>query len=141
LPSAPSPAYNPTELKTPLNQLPSKTFGHTHARAGVACRRLKTHPQGELMANRTNKQGVKKGAAKKAAKTAAGKSAAKKSAAKRSAPPRVLKEPESPMPAQHVEKPGLEAELELKPRYEAPHYKGSGKLLDRAALVTGATAG
>ncbi|HVF45266.1 MAG TPA: SDR family oxidoreductase [Pyrinomonadaceae bacterium] len=93
------------------------------------------------MANRTNKQGVKKGAAKKAAKTAAGKSAAKKSAAKRSAPPRVLKEPESPMPAQHVEKPGLEAELELKPRYEAPHYKGSGKLLDRAALVTGGDSG
>jgi len=99
------------------------------------------------MANRTNKQGAKKsakksGAAKKSSKSVSGKSAAKKSAAKRSAaPPRVLKEPESPMPAQHVEKPGLEAELELKPRYEAPHYKGSGKLQDRVALVTGGDSG
>src|SRR5215212_9049302 len=88
------------------------------------------------MANRTNKQGAKKGAAKKSTK----KSVAK-SAAKRSAPPRVLKEPESPMPAQHIEKPGIEAELELKPRYEAPHYKGSGKLQGRVALVTGGDSG
>jgi NAD(P)-dependent dehydrogenase (short-subunit alcohol dehydrogenase family) len=92
------------------------------------------------MANRTNKQGAKRGAAKKAAKSAAKKST-KKSAAKRSAPPRVLKEPELPMPAQHVEKPGIEAELELKPRYEAPHYKGSGKLEGRAALITGGDSG
>jgi NAD(P)-dependent dehydrogenase (short-subunit alcohol dehydrogenase family) len=98
------------------------------------------------MANRTNKQGAKKGAPKKAAKSAAKKSAPKKSASrksasKRSAPPRVLKEPESPMPAQHIEKPGIEAELELKPRYEAPHYKGSGKLQGRAALITGGDSG
>jgi NAD(P)-dependent dehydrogenase (short-subunit alcohol dehydrogenase family) len=106
------------------------------------------------MAKKTNKQGAKKGgsksakksgASKKAAKSEAsksgGKSATKKSAAKRSAPPRVLKEPESPMPAQHIEKQGLEAELELKPRYEAPHYKGSGKLRDRAALITGGDSG
>ena len=45
------------------------------------------------------------------------------------------------MPAQHVEKPGLEAELELKPRYEAPHYKGAGKLEGRAALITGGDSG
>ena len=102
------------------------------------------------MATKANKQGAKKGgsksAAKKSAKAAASKSTAKaaaeKLAALRSAPPpRVLREPESPMPAQHIEKPGLEAELKLKPRYEAPHYKGSGKLLDRAALVTGGDSG
>jgi NAD(P)-dependent dehydrogenase (short-subunit alcohol dehydrogenase family) len=97
------------------------------------------------MAKKTNKQGANKGASKKSAKSAAsktgGKSAAKKSAAKKAAPPRVLKEPESPMPAQHIEKPGLEAELELKPRYEAPHYKGSGKLEGRAALITGGDSG
>jgi NAD(P)-dependent dehydrogenase (short-subunit alcohol dehydrogenase family) len=92
------------------------------------------------MANRTNKQGAKKGA-KAASKKSTKKAAPKKSAAKRSAPPRVLKEPESPMPAQHIEKPGIEAELELKPRYEAPHYKGSGKLEGRAALITGGDSG
>ena len=108
------------------------------------------------MANKGSKQGAEKGGAKSGkkggaanraaksagAKSAAGKSAAKKSAAKRGAPPpRVLREPESPMPAQHVEKPGLEAELELKPRYEAPHYRGAGKLEGRAALITGGDSG
>jgi NAD(P)-dependent dehydrogenase (short-subunit alcohol dehydrogenase family) len=45
------------------------------------------------------------------------------------------------MPAQHVEKPGIEAELELKPRYEAPHYRGSSKLNNKAALITGGDSG
>jgi NAD(P)-dependent dehydrogenase (short-subunit alcohol dehydrogenase family) len=95
------------------------------------------------MATKSNKQGVKKGAAKSGKKSApAKKGAAKKAAAKRGAnPPRVLREPESPMPAQHIEKPGLEAELELKPRYEAPHYRGAGKLEGRAALITGGDSG
>ena len=105
------------------------------------------------MATKANKQGAKKSgtnagkkaaAVKKAAKPPAKSSAkqsAAKSGAKRSAPPRVLQEPESPMPAQHVEKPGIEAELDLKPRYEAPHYRGSGKLQDRVALITGGDSG
>jgi NAD(P)-dependent dehydrogenase (short-subunit alcohol dehydrogenase family) len=102
------------------------------------------------MATKSNKQGAKKGGAKSAkkgaAKKSAGKSAAESAAEKLAAlrgtpPPRVLEEPESPMPAQHIEKPGIEAELKLKPRYEAPHYKGSGKLQDRAALITGGDSG
>src|SRR5215210_1364022 len=102
------------------------------------------------MATKSNKQGAKKGGAKSAKKGAAKKSAGKASAQsaaeklaalRGSAPPRVLEEPESPMPAQHLAKPGIEAELRLKPRYEAPHYKGSGKLKDRAALITGGDSG
>ena len=49
--------------------------------------------------------------------------------------------PEPPLPSQHLEKPGQEADLELKPMYDAPHYKGSEKLLDKVALVTGADSG
>ncbi|MEA2979344.1 MAG: hypothetical protein QOF09_1167 [Alphaproteobacteria bacterium] len=49
--------------------------------------------------------------------------------------------PVPPLPAQHLKKPGLEAELELKPMYDAPHYKGSEKLLDMAALITGGDSG
>jgi NAD(P)-dependent dehydrogenase (short-subunit alcohol dehydrogenase family) len=111
-----------------------------------------------MATKKASKQGAKKGgAAKKSAKAAASKSAdrsasksageaaSKKSAAKKSAakgaPPRVLEQPEAPMPEQHIEKPGLESELELKPRYEAPHYKGSGKLHDRVALITGGDSG
>ncbi|CAA9330792.1 MAG: 3-oxoacyl-[acyl-carrier protein] reductase [uncultured Gemmatimonadetes bacterium] len=49
--------------------------------------------------------------------------------------------PENPMPAQHLAKPGLEAEMEVKPRYAAPDYKGSEKLKDRVAIVTGGDSG
>lgn len=49
--------------------------------------------------------------------------------------------PAPPFPKQHLEKPGRESELELRPMYEAPDYKGSDKLLDMAALITGADSG
>jgi NAD(P)-dependent dehydrogenase (short-subunit alcohol dehydrogenase family) len=49
--------------------------------------------------------------------------------------------PEPPLPEQHLEKPGEEADLELPPIFEAPYYKGSGKLLDKVALVTGGDSG
>jgi NAD(P)-dependent dehydrogenase (short-subunit alcohol dehydrogenase family) len=45
------------------------------------------------------------------------------------------------MPAQHLDKPGNEHELELQPRFEAPDYRGSGKLEGKAAIVTGADSG
>jgi hypothetical protein len=45
------------------------------------------------------------------------------------------------MPAQHIEKPGTEAELELRPRYQAPDYKGSNKLKDKVVLITGGDSG
>jgi NAD(P)-dependent dehydrogenase (short-subunit alcohol dehydrogenase family) len=49
--------------------------------------------------------------------------------------------PEPPFPKQHQAKPGLERELDPKPMYEAPHYKGSGKLEGKIALVTGGDSG
>lgn len=45
------------------------------------------------------------------------------------------------MPAQHLAKPGLESELKLAPRFEAPAYRGSGKLEGMVAIVTGADSG
>src|SRR3954452_15671361 len=51
------------------------------------------------------------------------------------------KEPKPPFPKQHQEKPGIEAEIEPRPHYKAPLYKGSEKLLDRAAIVTGGDSG
>jgi NAD(P)-dependent dehydrogenase (short-subunit alcohol dehydrogenase family) len=44
-------------------------------------------------------------------------------------------------PKQHLKKPGMEAELELAPMYEAPDYKGSGKLEGMVALITGGDSG
>ena len=49
--------------------------------------------------------------------------------------------PKPPFPEQHQEKPGIEAELEPRPRYEAPHYKAAGKLQGKVALVTGGDSG
>ncbi|MES3003475.1 MAG: SDR family NAD(P)-dependent oxidoreductase, partial [Pseudomonadota bacterium] len=50
-------------------------------------------------------------------------------------------QPEPPLPAQHLEKPGHEAEMELKPRFLAPDYRGSGKLKGMVALITGGDSG
>ena len=49
--------------------------------------------------------------------------------------------PVPPLPKQHLVKPGREADLALAPMFEAPHYKGSEKLLDKVALVTGGDSG
>jgi NAD(P)-dependent dehydrogenase (short-subunit alcohol dehydrogenase family) len=49
--------------------------------------------------------------------------------------------PVPPLPKQHVPKPGMESTLALAPMYEAPHYKGSEKLKNKAALITGADSG
>lgn len=51
------------------------------------------------------------------------------------------KQPENPLPPQHLRKPGNEHELSPRPRYLAPDYRGSGKLADRVALVTGGDSG
>jgi NAD(P)-dependent dehydrogenase (short-subunit alcohol dehydrogenase family) len=45
------------------------------------------------------------------------------------------------LPAQHLEKPGLEADMQLKPRFEAPDYRGSDKLKGMVALITGGDSG
>lgn len=49
--------------------------------------------------------------------------------------------PSPPLPRQHLAKPGKEADLDLAPMYDAPHYKGSDKLKDKVALITGADSG
>jgi NAD(P)-dependent dehydrogenase (short-subunit alcohol dehydrogenase family) len=49
--------------------------------------------------------------------------------------------PHNPLPAQHLEKPGIESELRPKPKYEAPAYRPAGKLRGLTALVTGGDSG
>ena len=44
-------------------------------------------------------------------------------------------------PAQHLTKPGFEADLKTAPMYEAPGYKGSEKLKDMVAIITGGDSG
>ncbi len=54
---------------------------------------------------------------------------------------RLQQEPEPPFPAQHQDKPGDESQLQPRPRYQAPLYKGAGKLQNKVALITGGDSG
>ncbi|WP_439472645.1 SDR family oxidoreductase [Brevundimonas sp.] len=51
------------------------------------------------------------------------------------------KYPEPPFPKQHQKKPGEEFKLDPAPMYEAPFWKGSGKLDGMAAIITGGDSG
>jgi NAD(P)-dependent dehydrogenase (short-subunit alcohol dehydrogenase family) len=67
---------------------------------------------------------------------------AKGGGAGESKPPQTGHRPQpSELPGQTLEKPGLEADMQLRPRFEAPDYKGSGKLEGMTALVTGGDSG
>lgn len=49
--------------------------------------------------------------------------------------------PKPPFPEQHQPRPGIEADITPRPEYEAPAYRGSGKLEGKAALITGGDSG
>ncbi len=51
------------------------------------------------------------------------------------------RQPGTPLPRQHQAKPGLESEVRPAPRYLAPEYRGSDKLRDRVAIITGGDSG
>ena len=53
----------------------------------------------------------------------------------------ISRKPRPPLPAQHLAKPGREADLALAPQFLAPDYRGSGKLEGLAAIVTGGDSG
>ncbi|MDX6577734.1 MAG: hypothetical protein QOE96_3687 [Blastocatellia bacterium] len=95
------------------------------------------------MANQTKRKEASRhsSSSKKARNTS---TAVRRSAARSSRTTRkvtAIKEPKSPMPAQHQEKPGLESKVTPRPRYQARHYKGAEKLLDKVALITGGDSG
>jgi NAD(P)-dependent dehydrogenase (short-subunit alcohol dehydrogenase family) len=50
-------------------------------------------------------------------------------------------QPAPPLPQQHLVKPGVEAEMKLRPKFMAEAYKGSGKLDGQVAIVTGGDSG
>ena len=50
-------------------------------------------------------------------------------------------QPGIPLPAQHLTKPGSEAQMSLTPRFLAPDYCGSGKLAGMVAIITGGDSG
>lgn len=90
------------------------------------------------------KQGQAKARKSKSApKTDTRKSVAKtnKGVAKTNTAPAAETQPKSPMPAQKQNRPGIEAKMTPRPEFLAPNYKGSQKLQDKAALITGGDSG
>ena len=49
--------------------------------------------------------------------------------------------PKNPLPEEKQPRPGLEGEMEHKPQFLAPEYRGSEKLAGKAALITGGDSG
>src|SRR4051794_9013787 len=51
------------------------------------------------------------------------------------------KTPRPPFPKQKLDKPGIEAEMKVRPKYEASSYRAAEKLIGQCALVTGGDSG
>ena len=51
------------------------------------------------------------------------------------------KQPTPPFPAQHLEQPGQESQMNPRPRYQGEDYRAAGKLLGKVALITGGDSG
>ena len=62
-------------------------------------------------------------------------------AAKRAMQPPGRRYPKPPLPKQHQRKPGIEAELDPRPQFDAPAYRGANKLEGKVALITGGDSG
>ena len=93
------------------------------------------------MPTKRKKSGTTSRAKKRGSKKADSRNSARTVATKASREIGQLEEPKSPMPEQHQRKPGLESKIKPRPRYQAPHYKGSGKLENKVALITGGDSG
>src|SRR3954467_14158509 len=52
-----------------------------------------------------------------------------------------LRQPKAPMPPQHQPRPGIEAKITPRPKYEGSKYKAAGKLKNKVALITGGDSG
>jgi NAD(P)-dependent dehydrogenase (short-subunit alcohol dehydrogenase family) len=50
-------------------------------------------------------------------------------------------QPKNPMPPQEQPRPGIEADMDPLPKFQAAAYKGSGKLEGKAAIITGGDSG
>jgi NAD(P)-dependent dehydrogenase (short-subunit alcohol dehydrogenase family) len=57
------------------------------------------------------------------------------------AKPQIESEPKPPFPKQKLDKPGLESDMTVRPKYQAPRYKAAGKLEGKVAIVTGGDSG
>ena len=69
------------------------------------------------------------------------KQSGKQQGKERAVQPSDQRQPVPPFPPQHQAKPGIEAKIEPRPQYQAPTYRGSGKLDGKVAIITGGDSG
>lgn len=69
------------------------------------------------------------------------KTASRTSASRAKGQQPATRQPKPPFPAKKLSKPGLEADLEPKPKFEGSKYRAAGKLAGKTALVTGGDSG
>jgi NAD(P)-dependent dehydrogenase (short-subunit alcohol dehydrogenase family) len=99
-------------------------------------------PEGTAQKQRElQRQQDRSDAAKQGAERAAEPETERSSKAKKAVQTSAQKRPGTPLPAQHLAKPGLEADMALKPQFMADHYEGSHKLRGMTALITGGDSG
>jgi len=97
----------------------------------------KKKTSGSRVAGTVRKQRAIQGDIEKKDKKKSSKSSGKQKKAVQAGP----KSQPTKQAAQHLDKPGDEHRLDPAPRYSAPFYKGSGKLEDKVALITGGDSG
>jgi NAD(P)-dependent dehydrogenase (short-subunit alcohol dehydrogenase family) len=116
--------------------------GHTHYRECDMATSKTARGKGEERAAAKGRRVQQQIDAKDARKQqAAGKSPKKTAAKKQPASTSARAKPRPPLPEQHLRKPGRESDLKPHPQFMAPDYRGSGKLEDMAAIITGGDSG
>ena len=131
--------------KTPKKKAPSRTPAKQAAKASPAKRATTARNLPADTARASQPQAATAAARRQRAlqeqvdRREAGKP--KKKAEKKVVQAGTRRQPENPLPKQHLRKPGNEHALAVEPRYLAPDYRGSGKLDGMTAIITGADSG
>jgi NAD(P)-dependent dehydrogenase (short-subunit alcohol dehydrogenase family) len=105
----------------------------------MADRKKRQQTRGD--APRDEKQQPSRRASASNGRARAGSTGGRTGARRQSPEQRVARYEKSPYPKQHQPKPGIEAKMEPRPEYVAPHYEGAGKLEGKTALITGGDSG
>ena len=105
----------------------------------MADRKKRQQTRGDEPRDKSQEQ--RRASASSTARSRAGSNGGRAGTRRQSPEQRVGRYEKAPYPEQHQAKPGLEAEMTPRPKYEAPHYRGSDKLLGKVALITGGDSG
>jgi NAD(P)-dependent dehydrogenase (short-subunit alcohol dehydrogenase family) len=102
-------------------------------------KKRRQHTRGDEPRDTSSEQ--RRASASSTARARAGSNGGRAGTRRQSPEQRVARYEKAPYPKQHQPKPGIEAKMAPRPKYEAPHYRGSAKLEGKVALITGGDSG